>query len=92
MGSAYALPTEPNNSTFFLDGVLDGLGARRKQLARIKALALLVLSGLDVFTGGLGEGELAFGVHIDLGNTQADGPFLIISSGMPVPPCSTRGM
>ena len=106
----YALPTEPNNSIFFLDGVLDGLGARRKQLARIKALALLVLSGLDVFTGGLGphggldglqaggehvkgseallilarqdigpqlllEGQHALGVHIDLGNTQADGLF-----------------
>ena len=56
-----------------LDGGLDGLGAGSKQLARVKALALLILAGLDVLAGGVCEGELALGVDVDLRYAQDDG-------------------
>src|SRR5699024_3634901 len=51
---------------------LDRLGARGKQLARVVALALLVLTGFNVLTGGRGKAELAFGVDVDRGHAEAD--------------------
>ena len=45
----------------------DGVGTGREQLAGVKALALLVLAGLDVGAGSLSKDELALGVDVDLG-------------------------
>ena len=54
-------------------GGLDGLGAGSQQLAGVKALALQILARFDVLAGGVGKAQLAFGVDVDLGNTQGDG-------------------
>ena len=51
------------------DGVATGL----EDLTRVEALALEVLAGLDVLTGGLSEDKLEIGVDVDLGDTQGDG-------------------
>ena len=51
----------------------DGVGARLQQLAGVIALALLILAGLDVGTGGLSKDQLAVGVDVDLADAQADG-------------------
>ena len=53
--------------------VNDGLSAGSQQLAGVEALALLILASLDVLAGGLSKDQLALGVDVDLGNTQADG-------------------
>ena len=51
----------------------DGLAARLQELARVVALALLILAGLDVLTRGLCKHDLQVGVHVDLGDAHADG-------------------
>ena len=56
-----------------LGAVDDGVAARLEELARVVALALLVLAGLDVLAGGLGEDDLEVGVDVDLGDAQRDG-------------------
>ena len=72
-GQAQALFTLPNSSIFSLTVALMAIEARSQQLAGVEALAFQILAGLDVLTGSIGEGQLALGVHVDLGNTQADG-------------------
>ena len=51
-----------------LNGRLDGFHTGSQQLAGVKALAFQILAGLDVLTGGGGEGQLALGVHVHLGH------------------------
>ena len=59
--------------SLLLDGRLDGFRARSEQLARVEALALPILAGLDVSARRGREGELALGVDVDLRNAEADG-------------------
>ena len=51
----------------------DRFGAGSEQLAGVKALALLVLAGLDVLAGRFSEYQLALGVDVDLRDAERDG-------------------
>ena len=58
----------------------DGVAAGLEELARVVALAVLVLAGLDVLAGGLGEDELEVGVDVDLADAEGDVSALIAAS------------
>ena len=56
------------------DRRLDGFTAGSEQFSRVKALALEILACLDVLTGSIGKGELAFGIDVDLRNAEGITP------------------
>ena len=75
----------------FLALVDDGLRAGSQQLAGIEALALLILASLDILAGSLTKTSWHSVLMLIL-ETPRLMAFAIMSSGMPVPPCRTRGM
>ena len=51
----------------------DGVAARLEHLARIVALALLILASLDVLTNALGKDDLEVSVDVNLADAHGDG-------------------